>query len=276
MKWTFRWPVLCGLLLCPALSWAHALQAAPTWHNGFDHPLQGWDHLLAMIAVGVWAAQHKGRAVWMIPLTFVAVMAAGGVVGASGVGLPGVEAIIALSVLTFSVFAMRRTRLRPGLTLLIVGVFAFAHGFAHGAEMPGSVGIVAFGCGFIVATLLLHAAGMVAARILCVIACFFGSMVSAQEITEVRLDSPPVKLRSEPSLEQVLVLGRADSMIGIAESASEGTVGQEQLKLRPIIRPGEILETVPGLIVSQHSGEGKANQYYLRGFNLDHGTDFLT
>lgn len=70
--------------------------------------------------------------------------------------------------------------------------------------------------------------------------------------------------------------GRSRDLVGIAESASQGHVGQEQLKYRPISRPGEILETVPGLIASQHSGEGKANQYYLRGFNLDHGTDFLT
>lgn len=77
-------------------------------------------------------------------------------------------------------------------------------------------------------------------------------------------------------LPEVIVQGRADSLLGIADSASVGNIGQEQLKLRPIIRPGEVLEAVPGLIVSQHSGEGKANQYYLRGFNLDHGTDFLT
>ncbi len=69
---------------------------------------------------------------------------------------------------------------------------------------------------------------------------------------------------------------RADSLVGIASSASQGNVGQEQLKYRPVTRPSEILETVPGLISSQHSGEGKASQYYLRGFNLDHGTDFLT
>ncbi|MGZ8227918.1 MAG: TonB-dependent receptor [Methylococcaceae bacterium] len=78
------------------------------------------------------------------------------------------------------------------------------------------------------------------------------------------------------ALSDVLVTERADSQIGVADSASQGNVGQEQLKYRPISRPGEILETVPGLIASQHSGEGKANQYYLRGFNLDHGTDFLT
>ena len=70
--------------------------------------------------------------------------------------------------------------------------------------------------------------------------------------------------------------GRAESLVGIANSASQGSIGQEELKYRPVTRPSEILETVPGLISSQHSGEGKAAQYYLRGFNLDHGTDFLT
>ncbi len=83
----------------------------------------------------------------------------------------------------------------------------------------------------------------------------------------VELDEMVIKTTAE---------GRAESLVGIAGSASQGTVGQEQLKYRPVTRPSEILETVPGLISSQHSGEGKASQYYLRGFNLDHGTDFLT
>jgi len=65
-------------------------------------------------------------------------------------------------------------------------------------------------------------------------------------------------------------------MIGIAGSASEGTVGQQEISERPILRPGEVLETIPGMIVTQHAGGGKANQYFLRGFNLDHGTDFAT
>ncbi len=78
------------------------------------------------------------------------------------------------------------------------------------------------------------------------------------------------------NLSPIVVTGRSDSLLGIADSASQGNIGAEQIKYRPLTRPGEILETVPGLIVSQHSGEGKANQYYLRGFNLDHGTDFLT
>ncbi len=77
-------------------------------------------------------------------------------------------------------------------------------------------------------------------------------------------------------LDPVTVTGRSDNLIGIAATASEGRVGAADLRLRPITREGELLETVPGLIVTQHSGEGKANQYFLRGFNLDHGTDFQT
>ncbi len=74
----------------------------------------------------------------------------------------------------------------------------------------------------------------------------------------------------------VEVQGREDSLIGIADSATQGTVGYKQLDDRPVLRPGEVLETIPGMIITQHAGGGKANQYYLRGFNLDHGTDFAT
>ena len=75
------------------------------------------------------------------------------------------------------------------------------------------------------------------------------------------------------SLPPIVVTGRSDSLLGIADSAGVGTVGAAQLQARPIMRPGELLETIPGVIITQHSGAGKANQYYLRGFNLDHGTD---
>lgn len=78
------------------------------------------------------------------------------------------------------------------------------------------------------------------------------------------------------TLPEVIVEGRADSLIGVADSATQGTVGAKQLEDRPILRSGEILETVPGVIITQHAGGGKANQYFLRGFNLDHGTDFAT
>ncbi|HMJ88692.1 MAG TPA: TonB-dependent receptor, partial [Candidatus Acidoferrum sp.] len=77
-------------------------------------------------------------------------------------------------------------------------------------------------------------------------------------------------------LDEIVVEGREDSLIGVADSATQGTVGAKQLADRPIQRAGEILETVPGVIITQHAGGGKANQYFLRGFNLDHGTDFYT
>ena len=112
------------------------------------------------------------------------------------------------------------------------------------------------------------------------LACAICGGAQAQEAKTT--NSPPAKAvpgadtNAPARLPEVVVTERSDSQVGIADSASVGNIGQEQLKLRPIIRPGEVLEAVPGLIVSQHSGEGKANQYYLRGFNLDHGTDFLT
>ena len=77
-------------------------------------------------------------------------------------------------------------------------------------------------------------------------------------------------------LPNFIVKGRQDSLIGVADSATQGTIGSDELSDRPLLRTGEILETVPGLIITQHAGGGKANQYFTRGFNLDHGTDFAT
>jgi len=79
-----------------------------------------------------------------------------------------------------------------------------------------------------------------------------------------------------PTLDPVEITAKSDNLIGTATSSSQGTITKMQLDTRPILRPGEVLEFVPGLIVTQHSSNGKANQFFLRGFNLDHGTDFLT
>jgi len=95
-------------------------------------------------------------------------------------------------------------------------------------------------------------------------------------------DAPKPKLNPEAALgapgatmlDEIVVEGRMESLVGTAQSATQGTVGQTELSRRPIARPGEVLETIPGLIITQHAGGGKANQYFLRGFNLDHGTDF--
>jgi len=103
-----------------------------------------------------------------------------------------------------------------------------------------------------------------------------GSVKNEKEKVQTKKTKKTKTDKENVELEDMIITQRADSLVGIAGSASEGHVGQEQLKYRPITRPSEVLETVPGLISSQHSGEGKASQYYLRGFNLDHGTDFLT
>jgi hydrogenase/urease accessory protein HupE len=266
-------------MLVPVETHAHTIGTAMNgWHDGFNHPLHGWDHLLVMIAVGWWAAQQRGRAVWLIPLTFVAVMTAGGIVGATGVALPGVELAILLSVAVFAALVARKARLRLSVSVWLVGFFAFFHGFAHGAEMPGSAGIVMFGLGFILATLLLHALGLATGRLVAfVVACFVSGSAVAQAQTTNAPAAPatPASTNAQPTqLPTVVVTGRQDSLIGVAASATQGTVGATEIQARPILRAGEILETVPGVIITQHAGGGKANQYFLRGFNLDHGTDF--
>ncbi len=109
----------------------------------------------------------------------------------------------------------------------------------------------------------------------------FVSLVSAQTNTapspvsaQTNTVPPSTATNQVERLPEVVVVGRAQGLVGVAESASQGTTGQAQLEDRPILRSGEILETVPGVIITQHAGGGKANQYFLRGFNLDHGTDF--
>jgi hydrogenase/urease accessory protein HupE len=278
--------LLLALWLTPTLVQAHTGTSAMTgWADGFNHPLQGWDHLLTMLAVGIWAAQLRGRTIWQLPLAFVGIMSLGGLAGLTGFHVPGVEIMILLSVLVFGVLIVRKIRFRATISLLIVGFFAFFHGYAHGQEMPASASLVSFALGFMLATLLLHGAGIMTARlVIFALAFFVNSSVHAQEKDNAANEDNESALESESKprkdrhveLEEIVVTERANSQIGIADSASQGNVGQAQLQYRPITRPAEVLETVPGLIATQHSGEGKANQYFLRGFNLDHGTDFLT
>jgi hydrogenase/urease accessory protein HupE len=289
MKFTLKgFLALACLMLLPLQAHAHPVGAAMNgWHDGFNHPLHGWDHLLVMIAVGLWAAQQRGRAMWLIPLTFVAVMSLGGIVGVTGVNLPGVELAILCSVAVFSVLVARKIRFQTCVSMFLAGFFAFFHGFAHGAEMPGSASMMSFGLGFVLATLLLHALGLAAGRVATMIlACLVGSsaiaqetrnapLIPGQEATNAPVKTAPSETNAGPTrLPEVVVQGREDSLLGVADSAGQGTTGAAQLRDRPILRTGEILETVPGVIITQHAGGGKANQYFLRGFNLDHGTDF--
>lgn len=126
------------------------------------HPLTGWDHLLAMFAVGLWAAQQRGRAVWQIPLAFVSVMVLGGMLGLAGVYMPGTELIIALSVLALGGLIATKTSFAPTLSMMVVGAFALFHGYAHGHEMPASASALSFSIGFVISTVTLHGLGIAA------------------------------------------------------------------------------------------------------------------
>jgi urease accessory protein len=151
------------LVFLPNLASAHILPGtAHGFQDGFLHPLTGWDHLLAMIAVGLWAAQHRGRAMWLIPLSFVSVMVLGGMLGLAGVSLPGVELAIAISVLALGALVATMTRFTPSLSMAVVGLFALFHGYAHGHEMPAVAGALPFSMGFVLATALLHGLGIAA------------------------------------------------------------------------------------------------------------------
>lgn len=133
--------------------------------HGVMHPVGGADHLLAMIALGLLAAQLGGRAVWALPVSFVGAMLAGGALGAAGVALPGVEPMILASVVVLGVLVAMA--LRPPLSALVpmVALFGAAHGWAHGAEGPAT-GLALYAAGFALATLALHLAGIAFGRLL--------------------------------------------------------------------------------------------------------------
>jgi urease accessory protein len=147
--------------LMPSLAYAHAgIGDASGFMHGLAHPLGGLDHVCAMLAVGLWAAQTGGRSMWAVPLTFVGVMALGGALPALGIGLPFVEQGIVLSVLLLGVLVAASIRLPLWLASVMVGLFALWHGQAHGAEMPAWVSGMPYALGFMLATASLHAAGI--------------------------------------------------------------------------------------------------------------------
>jgi urease accessory protein len=131
---------------------------------GFSHPLGGLDHMLAMIAVGVLGFQLRGRAMWALPATFVAMMVAGGLLGLGGVALPLVELGIVGSGIVLGLAIALGRRLPVAMAAPLAGAFGIFHGHAHGAEMPAGASMWEFGVGFVVATLLLHGMGITLAR----------------------------------------------------------------------------------------------------------------
>lgn len=147
--------------LVPSVAFAHTgVGDTSGFAHGFLHPITGLDHVLAMVMVGVFAYQLGGRALWLVPATFVAVMAIGGALGVAGIGVPFVEAGIALSVIVLGAVVAFRVKLPTALAMAVVGLFAIFHGHAHGSEMPENAAGAAYGLGFLLATALLHAAGI--------------------------------------------------------------------------------------------------------------------
>jgi urease accessory protein len=128
--------------------------------HGLAHPLGGLDHVLAMVAVGLFAFYLGGAARWLVPLSFVAVMAVAGALATSGIALPWAEIGIGLSVVVLGCAVAARSRMPVAAAMALVGVLAIFHGYAHGAEMPQSVSGFAYGSGFVLATAALHAVGL--------------------------------------------------------------------------------------------------------------------
>jgi urease accessory protein len=160
MKTALR-TLLIVLATLPGAALAHTGDGAHHgFVHGFLHPLGGLDHLLAMIAVGLLAAHLGGRALWLVPLSFVALMAAGGAIGFAEIRVPYVELFIAASVVVLGVLVAFRTNIPLIAAMLIAGFFAIFHGHAHGAELPDGESIYPYAAGFLLATALLHLAGV--------------------------------------------------------------------------------------------------------------------
>ena len=145
----------------PTIAFAHpSIGQAHDLVHGFVHPLTGLDHVIAMLAVGVFAAQLGGRALWLVPATFIAVMAAAGIAGMIGVAVPYVETGIAVSVIVLGAVIAFAVRVPVAIAMAIVGLFAIFHGHVHGTETPESASGILFGLGFVAATAILHAIGI--------------------------------------------------------------------------------------------------------------------
>jgi urease accessory protein len=160
---TGRRRLMMVLLLCgmPLVAQAHiAGGEAGGFVGGFKHPVSGWDHILAMVAVGVWGAQMGGRAVWLLPVMFPLVMACGGFLGLIGVPIPGIETGIAVSAVVLGAMVLFECKPPMWVCLSLVSAFAIFHGHAHGAELPAGANAALYSIGFVIATGCLHGVGI--------------------------------------------------------------------------------------------------------------------
>lgn len=157
--------IFAALLATSVSAHPGAHHAAASFSSGFVHPLFGWDHLLAMLAVGFWAAQQRHALKWVLPLLFPSMMAFGALMAFNGLAMPVAEAGIAASVLVLGLLVAFAVRMPVWAGAMVVSSFAVLHGYAHGIETPSGASIGLYGAGFLAATLLLHLTGLSAALI---------------------------------------------------------------------------------------------------------------
>jgi urease accessory protein len=152
---------LVTILLVPASAGAHTETGViGGLLSGFTHPLTGLDHMVAMVAVGLWGAFLGARAMWTLPVVFPVVMALGGAAGVLGMPLPAVETGIALSGVMLGLLVACAAKPPLWAAAIVVGGFGVFHGHAHGTELPGSANALAYSIGFVVSTGLLHLCGI--------------------------------------------------------------------------------------------------------------------
>ena len=157
----FNVPVTAAILLLPSLAWAHIEQGqAAGFFTGMEHPWSGLDHILAMIAVGLWGAQLGSPALWVLPIAFPMMMTVGAMMGLMGIPVPGVEAGIALSAVLLGLMVFCEARPKLPIAVALVGFFAIFHGHAHGTELPPGQSGLLYSMGFVIGTGCLHGVGI--------------------------------------------------------------------------------------------------------------------
>jgi urease accessory protein len=171
-------PAAAMAVLTPIVAFANTgVGETSGFVHGFGHPISGLDHILAMLMVGAFAWQLGGRALCLVPTTFVSVMAVGGTLGIAGIEVPFVEIGIAFSVVVLGAIVAFDIKAPAATAMGVVGLFAIFHGHAHGAEIPEDAGGVAYAAGFMIATALLHLSGISAGFLMGKASEHYGSVV---------------------------------------------------------------------------------------------------
>ncbi|MCL1098711.1 HupE/UreJ family protein [Shewanella gelidii] len=152
--------LLAAALLFSTPAFAHSFEGGGGFLTGFNHPVLGFDHLLAMLSVGILSTQLGGKAIWTVPAAFIAFMLFGGVLGLTEVHVPFVETGIALSVLLLGLAVAFDKKLPLLFAMAFVGVFAIFHGHAHGVEMPALASPILYAIGFMTGTAVIHLGGV--------------------------------------------------------------------------------------------------------------------